>query len=131
MAKKQWSKVVQESGIQVRLYRRSGGGFIYREIRLGGRKDRKSLGHSDARLAEEQGRALARSRWTTLGSTTWTRIWLLGAPERSSTTAGELSVLPATGHSEMNFGRSRSPAIGPWVSGRMGGGFWRTIRSVT
>ena len=61
MAKrKQWSKMVQESGIHVRLYRRSGGGCIYREIRLGGKKVRKSLGHSDARLAEDQARVFAR-----------------------------------------------------------------------
>ena len=58
--RKKWTKTVEEHGIRVRLYRRSGGQCIYREVRLEGRKDRKSLGHSDTRLAEEQGRALAR-----------------------------------------------------------------------
>ena len=61
MAKrKQWSKTIEEQGIRVRLYRRKRGGPIYREVRIDGRKDRQSLGHSDAALAEDQARAFAR-----------------------------------------------------------------------
>lgn len=57
-ARKPWSKTVEVSGVAVRLYER--GGAIYREVRLGeGKKDRKSLGHGDRALAEQQARALA------------------------------------------------------------------------
>lgn len=57
-ARKPWTKTVEVSGVAVRLYER--GGAIYREVRLGaGQKDRKSLGHGDRALAEQQARALA------------------------------------------------------------------------
>lgn len=58
--RKSWSRIVEESGINVRLYRRKRGGPIYREVRIDGRKDRRTLGHSDAALAEDQARAVAR-----------------------------------------------------------------------
>lgn len=55
-----WSKIIEEHGVRIRLYTRSRGGNIYREIRLeDGSKDRKSLGHADRERAEEQAKALA------------------------------------------------------------------------
>jgi integrase len=58
--KKPWSKVIEEAGISVRLYERAPGSLLYREVRIDGAKDRKSLGHRDRELAEQQGRTLAR-----------------------------------------------------------------------
>ena len=58
--RKAWTKTVEESGLQVRVYERSPGSVLYREVRLSDGKDRKSLGHRDKRLAEEQARELAR-----------------------------------------------------------------------
>ncbi|MHB1863401.1 MAG: tyrosine-type recombinase/integrase [Gemmatimonadaceae bacterium] len=59
--RKAWSKVVEESGVHVRVYERAPGGPLYREVRLGGgQKDRKSLDHADRKLAEQQARELAR-----------------------------------------------------------------------
>jgi len=57
--RKPWSKVVDESGISVRVYERASGSLLYREVRVGGEKDRKSLGHRDRSLAEQQARELA------------------------------------------------------------------------
>jgi integrase len=58
-AKKPWSKTIEEGGVAVRLFER--GDTIYRDIRLeGGVRDKKSLGHGDRSLAEQQARALAR-----------------------------------------------------------------------
>lgn len=58
--KRSWTKTIEESGITVRVFERSAGSVLYREVRLGGRKDRKSLGHRDRALAMSQGRELAR-----------------------------------------------------------------------
>lgn len=59
--RKAWSKSIEEAGITVRIYERSPGSLLYREIRReSGGKDRKSLNHRDRRLAEQQARELAR-----------------------------------------------------------------------
>lgn len=59
--KKPWSLIVEEVGVRVRVYERSPGSLLYREVRdSAGDKDRKSLGHRDRVLAEAQARALAR-----------------------------------------------------------------------
>lgn len=58
--RKPWSKVIEESGVSVRIYERESGSLLYREVRLDTEKDRKSLGHRDRQLAEQQGRELAR-----------------------------------------------------------------------
>jgi integrase len=58
--RKPWSKVIEESGISVRLYERAPGSLLYREVRIDGAKDRKSLGHRDRALAETQARELAK-----------------------------------------------------------------------
>lgn len=58
--KKLWTKVVEEAGVAVRLYERVHAGPIYREVRGAGEKDRKSLGHNDRTLAEQQARTLGR-----------------------------------------------------------------------
>ena len=65
--KRNWSKVITEHGVRVRLFER--GGTIYRDVTLGrtvsenGKArtahDIKSLGHSDRQLAETQAKALA------------------------------------------------------------------------
>lgn len=59
--RKPWSKIVEEAGIQVRLFEREPGGILYRSVVVEGRKDRKSLGHRDRNLAVEQAKALARA----------------------------------------------------------------------
>lgn len=57
--KKPWSKSIEEAGVTVRIFDR--GGTIYRDVRLDdGARDKKSLGHSDRALAEQQARILAR-----------------------------------------------------------------------
>jgi integrase len=56
-----WSKTVEEAGVQVRIFEREHGSQLYRSVVVNGRKDRKSLGHHDRRLAEEQAKALARA----------------------------------------------------------------------
>ncbi|WP_373054311.1 hypothetical protein [Thioalkalivibrio sp.] len=58
--KKRWSKIIEEAGIQVRLYTREGTDAIYREVRINGRREQKSLKHSDRERAEDQAKALAR-----------------------------------------------------------------------
>ncbi|MBX6332065.1 MAG: site-specific integrase, partial [Gemmatimonadaceae bacterium] len=61
MAKSEtWSRIVEESGVQVRVFERAPGSTLYRSVVLGGRKERKSLGHHDKKLAVEQARQLAR-----------------------------------------------------------------------
>ena len=66
MAKrKNWSKTIEEHGIQVRIFEKvKVGGVLYREVRgFSGKadsKDRKSLGHRDKELAEKQAKALAK-----------------------------------------------------------------------
>ena len=80
--RKPWSKVIEESGISVRVYERAPGSLLYREIRLESAKDRKSLGHRDRPLAEQQARELARRvaelRLTGhTGSVTFGQLWRL------------------------------------------------------
>lgn len=58
--RKLWSTLVTESGVSVRLYERTPGGTLYRDVWTADGKDRQSLGHANRRLAEEQVRALAR-----------------------------------------------------------------------
>lgn len=58
--RKSWSLIVEEMGQQVRVYERSPGSVLYRSVVIGNSKDRKSLGHRDRKLAEQQARALAR-----------------------------------------------------------------------
>jgi len=58
--RRSWSLIVEEMGQQVRVYERSPGSVLYRSVTIDGRKDRKSLGHRDRKLAEQQARALAR-----------------------------------------------------------------------
>ena len=41
--RKNWSTMIEEQGVRVRLYRRKRGGPIYREVCLDGRKSRRSL----------------------------------------------------------------------------------------
>jgi hypothetical protein len=55
-----WLREVTESGITVRVFERRPDEPIYREVRLDGKRDRKSLGHRDRRLAVEQAKALAK-----------------------------------------------------------------------
>lgn len=53
--------MIEESGVRVRLYERAPGSLLYRELRRDdGSKDRKSLGHRDRALGEQQVRQLAR-----------------------------------------------------------------------
>src|SRR5688500_4504421 len=59
-APKPWTKTIDESGVAIRVYERESGSLLYREVRLDGRKDRKSLGHRDRALAEQQAHELAR-----------------------------------------------------------------------
>ena len=59
--RKLWTDTIEESGIAVRVYERLASGPLYREVRYGGRKHRKSFGHHDRALALEQARALARA----------------------------------------------------------------------
>jgi integrase len=59
--RKVWSQVVEQSGIAVRVYERAPGGLLYREVRQGGQKDRKSLGHHDRKLAVSQARECAQA----------------------------------------------------------------------
>ena len=59
--RKAWSQVVEQSGVSVRVYERTPGGLLYRDVRHEGRKDRKSLGHHDRKLAVSQARAFAQA----------------------------------------------------------------------
>ena len=58
--RKLWSRTIEESGVSVRLYERETGGVIYRDVRTGDTRDRKSLGHADRKLAAKQASELAR-----------------------------------------------------------------------
>ncbi len=59
--RKAYSVLIDEMGVRVRLYERTPGGLLQREVRWNGRKDRISLGHRDRMLAEEQVRVFART----------------------------------------------------------------------
>lgn len=54
-----WSLVVAERGVEVRLYERDARGVIYRDVWIGSKRDRRSLGHNDRALAKTQAKALA------------------------------------------------------------------------
>lgn len=57
--KKEWSRIVKESGVRVRIYERPGSTAIYREVRLpDGSKDRKSLRTDNRKQAEDLAKAL-------------------------------------------------------------------------
>lgn len=57
--KRQWSKIIKECGVRVRIYERPGSSAVYREVRLpDGSKDRKSLRTDDREQAEELAKAL-------------------------------------------------------------------------
>ncbi len=59
--KKAFNKLIEEMGIQVRIYEREVGGPIYRECTVAdGTRSRKSMGHRDQALAERQAKELAR-----------------------------------------------------------------------
>ena len=58
--RKLWSRTIEESGVSVRLYEREPGGVISRDVWNGDARDRKSLGHADRKLAEQQAWELAR-----------------------------------------------------------------------
>jgi len=75
--KKPWSKVVRFEdpithalGAPVRIYERAPGSVLAREVRISGRKDRKSLGHRDRAHAERD--ALELSHRLAEGTTTGT-----------------------------------------------------------
>lgn len=53
-----WSTFIEEHGIRIRLYQRTPGGNIYREVRTRDGKDRKSFRTSDREEAEELAKAL-------------------------------------------------------------------------
>ena len=60
--KKQWSKIIEEAGVRIRVYERPGSSSVfYSIIAEDGRKVRKSLKTGDRTLAEERARAIARS----------------------------------------------------------------------
>src|SRR5690349_5416748 len=50
-----WTRTIDEAGVSVRLYEREPRG-----VWIGAKRDRKSFGHADRKLAEQQGRALAK-----------------------------------------------------------------------
>lgn len=59
--RKPWTKTIEEAGVTVYLFERAAGSAIYRLVREPGTlPDRKSLGHRDRTLAEQQARTLAR-----------------------------------------------------------------------
>ena len=53
-----WAGSLGERGCRVRLFQIRKGGPFFRQVWVAGRKDQKSLGTSDRRKAERQGRAL-------------------------------------------------------------------------
>lgn len=59
-SRRAWSKTIEESGVRIRIFERAPGSLLYRELRQGAGKDRRSLGHRDRVLAEHQVRQLAR-----------------------------------------------------------------------
>jgi hypothetical protein len=58
--RKLWTRTIDEAGVSVRLYESEPGGTIYRDVHTNARRDRKSLGHADRKLAEQQARELAK-----------------------------------------------------------------------
>ncbi len=54
-----WSTFVEAHGIRIRLYQRTDGGNVYREVRTRTGKDRRSFRTSDRQRAEELARELA------------------------------------------------------------------------
>ena len=60
MPKKHWSKNLEESGIKIRIYERSGSSSIWYSVIEGGQKRRKSLKTGDRTLAQERACAVAR-----------------------------------------------------------------------
>ena len=58
--KKRWSKMIEESGVQIRVYERSGSSSTWYSVIQNGKKYRKSLKTRDRKLAQERARAVAR-----------------------------------------------------------------------
>jgi hypothetical protein len=73
-----WSLVIEEAGLSVRLYERAPGSVLYREVRIGGRKDRASFGHRDRALAEQQARQEARTLAAEVASSRTTHAAVVG-----------------------------------------------------
>jgi len=59
--RKVWSQTVEQAGIVVRVYERTPGGMLYRDVHYNGRRDRKGMGHHDRPLALSQARSFARA----------------------------------------------------------------------
>lgn len=111
--KRLWTRAIEEAGVTVRIYERSAGGVLQREVWTDGRRDRASLGHTDRQLAEQQARTLAQriaelrfagqGARVTLGQLTSLhelhRVPLLSA-ERQRTVRGQVALLVA------HFGRA-------------------------
>ena len=57
--KKRWSKMIEESGVQIRVYERSGSSSTWYSVIQNGKKYRKSLKTRDRKLAQERARAVA------------------------------------------------------------------------
>ena len=57
---KHWSKMIEESGLAIRLFGRAGSSAIWYSVVQGGEKRRRSLKTTDRALAEERARAIAR-----------------------------------------------------------------------
>ena len=97
-----WSTVIEEAGIRVRLYERTPGSLLYREVRTGPRQaDRKTLGHRDRALAEQQARQLARRlaelRLVGLGPTvTLGQLFAIYFAERAPALSGRRQGLAAS-----------------------------------
>src|SRR5687768_15988111 len=98
-APKPWTKTIEESGVAVRVYERESGSLLYREVRLDERNDRKSLGHHDRVLAEQQAQELSR-RLAELRLTGHT----------GAVTFGQLTPLPAASPRAARRGPRRSGA---------------------
>ena len=58
--RKHWSKMIEESGLAIRLFERAGSSAIWYSVVQGGKKRRRSLKTTDRALAEERARAIAR-----------------------------------------------------------------------
>jgi len=57
--KKHWSKIIEESGVQVRIYERANSSSLWYSIIRNGRKYRKSLKTADRALAESRAESIA------------------------------------------------------------------------
>lgn len=55
-----WLREITEAGVTVRVFEWRPGLPLYREVRVDGKRDRRSLGHRDRELALTQARTLAR-----------------------------------------------------------------------